>query len=159
MPVVKRVVTVIKRNPAGQEVWHYEGNLLHRGAQLIVLEARFRPPDLPFMGIVFRTGDRFIEVYFTTRWYNILEIHDREDDRLKGWYCNIGRPAVMEAENILSYVDLALDLWVAPDGVQTVLDEDEFTSLVIDDNTRSSANAALKELQGLFLNNKFHGFF
>ena len=85
------------------------------------------------------------------RWYNILEIHDREDDRLKGWYCNIGKPAVMEAGNKISYVDLALDLWVAPDGTQTVLDEDEFAALDLDDETRSKARAALAELQALFL--------
>jgi len=70
-----------------------------------------------------------VEVYYTDRFYNIFEIHDRDDRYLKGWYCNVGPPAVMEADNRLSYVDLALDLWVVPDGVQTELDEDEFAAL------------------------------
>ena len=97
-----------------------------------------------------RRGDRFIETFYLDRWYNILEIHDREDDQLKGWYCNIGKPAMKEAGNEISYVDLALDLWVAPDGTQTVLDEDEFNALDLDAETRSKARAALAELQSLF---------
>ena len=106
------------------------------------------------MGIDLVTGDRFIETYFTDRWYNIFEIHDRDDDRLKGWYCNIGQPIVLESDREISYVDLALDLWVTPDGTQTVLDEDEFTALDLDKETRSKARAALEELQQLIFKEK-----
>jgi len=147
-------ITVIKRNVAGGEVWRYTGVILRNESNRIVLEARFRRPDLPFMGTVLRTGDRFIEIYYTDRWYNIFEIHDRDDDRLKGWYCNIARPAVLEAEDRLSYVDLALDLWVSPDGAQTVLDEDEFAALDLDAHTRSHVQAAMEELQAQFKINK-----
>ena len=157
MPVMTQAISVIKRNPAGEEIWHYTGTLLRREPHMIVLEARFRPPDLLFMGIVIRSGDRFIETYYFDRWYNIFEIHDREDDRLKGWYCNIGRPVVLEADQVISYVDLALDLWVAPDGAKTVLDEDEFAALDLDADTKTRALAALKELQNLTFNNKEPG--
>jgi len=102
------------------------------------------------MGTFIKHGDRFVEVYYTDRWYNIFEIYDRDDGRRKGWYCNIGRPAVMETEDVISYVDLVLDLWIAPDGTQTVLDEDEFAALDLDAETRSRAWAALEELQTLF---------
>ena len=159
MPGMNRTISVIKRNVSGQEVWHYTGTLLRQESHIVVLEARFRQPDLSFMGVALRAGDRFIETYFTDRWYNILEIHDRDDDRLKGWYCNVGKPAVMESENSISYVDLALDLWVAQDGAQTVLDEDEFAVLDLDADTKSRALAALKELQNQFLNNKEPGLF
>lgn len=117
------------------------------GGTRLVLEARFNRPDLPFMGVVLKTGDRFIETYYTDRWYNIFEIHDRDDDHLKGWYCNISRPAVLEADNRLSYVDLALDLWVASDGTQTVLDEGEYAALDLDAAGRAQARRALEELQ------------
>jgi uncharacterized protein len=159
MPVLTQAISVVKRNVAGEEILNYSGTRLHQDAQIIILEAHFSLPDLPFMGTIIRTGDRFIETYFTDRWYNVFEIHDREDDRLKGWYCNVGRPAVMESENTISYVDLALDLWVAPDGSQTVLDEDEFNALDLDESTRSRARAALIELQNHFLNNKEPGLF
>ncbi len=102
------------------------------------------------MGTIIRTGDRFIETYFTERWYNVFEIHDREDDRLKGWYCNIGRPAVMESENTISYVDLALDLWVAPDGSQTVLDEDEFDALDLDAKHKVPGAGGVNRTAGTF---------
>jgi len=151
---MSQAITVIKRNASGKEVWHYTGNILRREPDKVVLEARFRSPDLHFMGTVFREGDRFVEVYFTNRWYNIFEIHDREDDRLKGWYCNIARPAILEAEDRLSYEDLALDLWVSPEGAQTVLDENEFAALTLDEPTRIRARAAMEELQLQFERNK-----
>lgn len=102
------------------------------------------------MGITIRKGDVFSETYFTDRWYNLYAIHDQEDGSLKGWYCNIGKPVVEEAEGVFSYVDLALDLWVAPDGTQTVLDEDEFAALDMDEETRSQALAALDDLKRQF---------
>jgi predicted RNA-binding protein associated with RNAse of E/G family len=97
-----------------------------------------------------KNNDRFVEIFYTDRWYIIFEIHDRDDDRVKGWFCNVTRPAVLEADDRLSYVDLALDLWVAPDGTQMVLDEDEFAALDLDVETRHQAGAALVELQKLF---------
>jgi len=42
--------------------------------------------------------------------------------------------------------DLALDLFIAPDGALTVLDEDEFDALPIDEDTRRAARAALDDL-------------
>ena len=140
-------VTVIKRNLQGEETWRYTGLILRREPGALILEARFNRPDTPFQGILLKENDRFVETYFTDRWYNIYEIHDRDDDRIKGWYCNIGRPAILEADNRLSYVDLALDLWVTPDRQQVVLDEDEFAALDLDPDTRSRARQALEELR------------
>lgn len=77
-------------------------------------------------------------------------MHDRDDGTLKGWYCNIGRPVVEEGGNVLSYIDLVLDLWVAADGTQTVLDEDEFVALDLEPAVRSLALAGLEKLQRHF---------
>ena len=145
-----KTITVIKRLPGGQESWRYTATLLEESGGRLLLEAPFNAPDTPFMGILIRTGDRFVETYFTDRWYNIFEIHDRDDDTLKGWYCNIGRPAVWEDDATLSYIDLALDLWVAPDGSQTVVDEEEFLALDLDQATRAQALAGLAELREWF---------
>jgi hypothetical protein len=143
-------IVVIKRNAAGEETWRYGGRVLERGPDFVRLEARFNRPDLPFMGITLKQGDPFIETYYTERWYNIFEIRDRDDGRTKGWYCNVARPAVLEAEDRLSFVDLALDLWVAADGTATVLDEDEFAALNLDAETAFRAQAALDELLDRF---------
>ena len=154
MPVMKPPITVFKRNLAGEVTWQYSGSILRREPNFVLLEARFNLPDTPFMDTFLKNNDRFVEIFYTDRWYNIFEMHDRDDDRIKGWYCNVGRPAVLEADDRLSYVDLALDLWVAPDGTQTVLDEDEFAALDLDADTRQHARAALEELQKLFADNK-----
>jgi len=147
-------ITVIKCNLRGEETWRYNGILTRHAGKALHLEAYFNGPETPFLGTFINPGDRFVETYFTDRWYNFFEIHDRDDDRLKGWYCNIGKPAVMEAEDVISYVDLALDLCVAPGGTQALLDEDEFAVLEMDSETRQQAWAALDELQKLFSDNK-----
>jgi predicted RNA-binding protein associated with RNAse of E/G family len=142
-------VTVKKLNPAGQETFHYTGSVLERHADRIVLEAEFNRADLPFHEIVLRRGDRFIETFYTDRWYNVFAIHDRDDDRLKGWYCNVGRPAEI-GDGSVSYIDLALDLLVYPDGRQLVLDEDEFAALTLPPEVQQRARLALEELQASF---------
>jgi predicted RNA-binding protein associated with RNAse of E/G family len=144
------MITVRKRNEKGLVTWEYTGEILERGEDFIRLEARFNRADTPFQGIVLKQGDRFVETFYTRRWYNIFEIHDRDDNVLKGWYCNVGRPAVWDAPNTLSYIDLALDLWVTPEGRQTVLDEAEFEALELDESTRINARDALAELQARF---------
>ena len=146
-------IKVQKKNPDGQVKHEYEGVVLHRDERSIILEAHFDRADMPFMDVVFKQGDRFVEYYYTDRWYNIFVIHDRDDETVKGWYCNIGLPAAIEA-GVVSYVDLALDLWVSTDGKQTVLDEDEFEKLQLDDETRAGALNGLQELKAFFLNNK-----
>jgi predicted RNA-binding protein associated with RNAse of E/G family len=146
-------ITVIKRDAAGRETWRYTGQLLERVDGRVRLEARFNRDDLPFHGILLGRNDRFVETFFTDRWYNIFAIHARDDDHLRGWYCNIGRPAVWESENgrlALSYEDLALDLLIYPDGKQLVLDEDEFEALALAEDDRRAALNALAELRQFF---------
>lgn len=144
-------ISVIKRDAEGRETWRYTGKILERGENFVRLEARFnREQDYPFQGTVLRVNDRFVETFYTDRWYNIFEIHDRDDDRIKGWYCNVGRPAVWEAEDTISYVDLALDLWVSAAGRKEFLDWDEYARLRLDAATRVRVREALYELTALF---------
>ena len=146
-------IKVQKKNPAGEVTYRYEGLLLSSDETSITLEALFDREDMPFMGIVLKRGDRFVEHYYTDRWYNIFAVYDREDGKLKGWYCNVGQPAVIE-DGVVSYVDLALDLWVSANGKQTVLDEDEFEKLDLNEELRAGALNGLNELKLLFKNNK-----
>jgi protein associated with RNAse G/E len=146
-------IKVQKKNPSGEVTYEYEGMLLKRDDHSIVLEALFDRADMPFMDVVFKTGDRFIEYYYTDRWYNIFAIHDRDDGNVKGWYCNIGKPAEFE-DGVVSYIDLALDLWVSTSGQQTVLDEDEFEALGLNEELKVAALRGLEELKQLFLNDK-----
>ena len=145
---------ILKLDLNGEVSWQYEGQLLERKADGIVLEAFFDRDDMPFMDVVLKRGDRFVEHFYTDRWYNVFEIYDRDDGKLKGWYCNIGYPAVLELGKV-SYIDLALDLWVTSGGEQTVLDKDEFLALNLDTDTRTQALAALAALKKIIIDEYF----
>jgi uncharacterized protein len=142
---------VIKKNIQGQTTWRYTGQLVARAADHIILEAFFDRQDMDMHGLLLGKGDRFLETWYTDRWYNIFEIHAREDDHLRGWYCNIGCPAEIDG-NTISYIDLSLDLLVFPDGRQIVLDEDEFTTLELPPEMRQQALQALLALKTYFHN-------
>ncbi len=142
-------ITVIKKNINGDETWRYHARLVEQKGSQVTLEAIFDRQDMQLHGLLLGKGDRFVETWFTDRWYNIFEIHAREDDAIRGWYCNIGLPAEVAGDTI-SYVDLCLDLLVFPDGKRLVLDEDEFVALQIPSEMRQHALEALQELQTLF---------
>ena len=146
-------IKVQKKNPAGEVVYEYEGDVLSRDEKSVTLEAWFTRDDMPFMDVVLKKGDRFVEYYYSDRWYNIFVIYDRDDGTGKGWYCNIGLPAVIE-DGVVSYIDLGLDLWVSADGKQTVLDENEFENLDLNETFRAGALRGLEDLKSFFENNK-----
>jgi len=146
-------IKVQKKNLNGEVIYQYEGVLLKRDENSITLEALFDREGMPFMDIILKKGDRFVEHYYTNHWYNIFAVYDRDNGKLKGWYCNVGEPAVIE-DGTVSYVDLALDLWVSTNGKQTILDEDEFEVLKLNDELKAGALIGLEELKQLFLNKK-----
>lgn len=142
-------LTVIKCNYLGEEVFRWNARLLERGENRIVVEAIFRLEN-HFMGdIPLEPGDRFVETYYSDRWYNRYEVRSRVDDSLKGWYCNVAYPAEFGL-GVITFRDLALDLLVYPDGRQLVLDEAEFEAFAIPADARIPALAALDELKAYF---------
>ncbi len=144
------VITVIKCNHDRQETWRYTGKVLDYKPDEVILEALFNRPDRPFLDLALAYGDRFIEIYYTQHWYNVYEIHSGQNGPVKGWYCNISLPAEFDlVTGVVTYIDLALDLWVYPDGRQVVLDEDEFTALRLPESTTQQARSALSEVQAL----------
>jgi protein associated with RNAse G/E len=144
-----QMITVIKQDYSGRETFRYQGKLLSLFPHKIIISAHFDRQDTPVEGITLKQGDLFIESYFDNRWYNIFEIHDQDSERIKGWYCNIGHPAIIQIDSI-AYRDLALDLLVYPDGQQKVLDREEFTTLPLSPQVKASAEEALTELEQKF---------
>ncbi len=140
---------ILKKNLADEVTWQYEGEFVSRTENSVTIEALFNRDDMPFQEIVLKRNDRFVETFYTDKWYNIFEIYDRDDGKLKGWYCNIGKPAVV-GDDFISYVDLALDLWVSASGKQTVLDEDELAELDLEDELKRQVYDGLQELQAVF---------
>ena len=139
-------ILIVKNNHAGEEVWRYSGVLRRHTEKGLIIEAKFNAKDDAYG---FKQGDLFIEAYLYGKWFNVYEIHSKEDGALKCWYCNITRP-VRTLDQTLYYDDLALDLMVYPDGKMMVLDMDEFEELPISIADREKALKGLEELKKLF---------
>ncbi|MBC8076741.1 MAG: DUF402 domain-containing protein [Chloroflexales bacterium] len=127
---------------------NYTGELLARDDAHILLRALWHDPpkDLGFVQLV--PGDVFYEHFYANRWYNIFEIR-AANGALKGWYCNVTRPAVF-GNHYVESEDLELDLFVPPDrAAPLVLDEDEFAARKLDQTdpeAHAAAHAALAAL-------------
>lgn len=68
---------------------------------------------------------------------------------LKGWYCDVTRPAVLRDGELL-VEDLDLDLWVSADRSGVLrLDEDEFEESGLAGRDPASARAAVEALDEL----------
>jgi len=142
-------IKVLKLDVSGRLLWQYEGSLLRRRPHTLTLRAFFDIGDMRVADEVLKKGDRFVETFYNDRMYNIFQIFDGPRGKLKGWYCNVSRPAVF-TQGSVSWVDLALDLWVSPDGRQALLDREEFEALDIEANERELACSALEALQRRF---------
>jgi len=136
---------VYKLDENGTPVWQYPAEVLERRPNCVRLEAFFDREDMDLGFTTFKRGDRFIEHYYSDRWYNIFAIYDRDDGRLKGWYCNICRPAEI-GETAVRCADLALDVWVTPAGEATILDEEELAALNLTEATKIASRTALRQL-------------
>ena len=141
-------IIVYKLDENGEEVWQYPASLLDRQPSAVRLEAYFNRDDLDLGFVVFKRGDQFIETFYNDRWYNIFAVYDRDDQKLKGWYCNICRPAEL-GETVVRCEDLALDIWSTPEGQIQILDEDEFYAIQLSSEERQNCLFALRELQRL----------
>lgn len=120
----------------GTEVWvesHKYGGRLHRrwparvesfGDSLIVLEGVFKEEVRhPLLGLI-RAGTLSTEYFWKDRCYNVFRFREPSGE-LRCFYCNVNLPPSL-SENLLTFVDLDIDILVAPDFSFRVLDEDEF---------------------------------
>lgn len=148
-----REVTVYKLDLEGKPTLSYTGRLVTRTTSEVVLEAPYTFGRRELGYVTLENGDRFVEHFYTDRWYNVFVIYDGQTGALKGWYCNITRPAELaqEADGGLAVraVDLALDYFVQPSGREFVLDEDAFAALRLTPEEAAAAWAALAELKAL----------
>jgi hypothetical protein len=138
--------TVYKLDHEGHEVWRYPARVLERGPSWLRLEALFNRDDMDLGYVVFKRGDRFIETFYSDRWYNVFAVYDRDDGALKGWYGNVCRPAAI-GDAAVRCEDLALDVWVTPEGEVMLLDEEEFATLLLSTEERDQAGAAVQTLR------------
>ncbi|MFF3336002.1 DUF402 domain-containing protein [Streptomyces sp. NPDC002888] len=137
---------------AGRTKIRYPAELLRDDGTRIVVRAPFAGGTVRDFGFVrFEPGDVFTEYYWRDRWYAIMEVRG-PDGVLKGWYCDIARPATLSGTELV-VEDLDLDLWRSADGADIRrLDEDEFEESGLtekDPQAAAEAVAALNELEAL----------
>ena len=139
-------ILVLKCDHAGREVFRYEGEVLQRDADVLCLRAVFAFDDVEFDCVTFRRGDVFTEWFYSVRWYNVFRIEDGASGALKGWYCNLTRPARL-GEQCVSADDLALDVFVGPDGALQLLDEDEYAELSLSAQEHAAVLQAVEQIR------------
>lgn len=141
-----KALSVVKCNPAGEEIFRWSGVELARAQDEVLIEARFNVPIHHVGGMTLKAGDRLVESYYSQRWFNIFEVYAGGNDEFRGWYCNLSYPAKL-GEREIRFRDLALDLIVYPDGREELLDEDEFDALEISAQDREAALHGLELLK------------
>lgn len=141
-------IIVYKLDENGALVWQYPARILERQLSMVRLEAYFNRDDLDLGFVTFKRGDRFVETFYSDRWYNVFAVYDRDGQDLKGWYCNICRPAEL-GDTAIRCEDLALDMWTSPSGQVQILDEEEFSALPLNAVERQHCLLALQELEKL----------
>lgn len=102
----------------------WQGRLVRRAASLVVIEGVFDEEIRhPLLGTIV-AGTRSVEFYWLDRWYSIFRFSE-PDGRLRNYYGNINRPPEFDGR-VLSFIDMDIDLLVAPDMSLRIVDEDEF---------------------------------
>jgi hypothetical protein len=146
-------VTVNLVKPDKGQTVTYETELLRATPGYVFLRAQWTRGRLDLGYTTFETGDVFLEHFYADRWYNVFELRSAAG-ALKGWYCNVTRPAELHPDTVTS-VDLALDLFVSADRETLLrLDEDEFEALGLresDPATYEAGYRALAELEAMAL--------
>ncbi|HLI27461.1 MAG TPA: DUF402 domain-containing protein [Chloroflexota bacterium] len=148
--LVGRTLYVHKLRYDRSPVFRWQARVLEQTPEHLLLAGRFGAPRRDLGYVVLERGDLFLEWYYFDRWYNIFQVYSAQGAP-KGWYCNIGLPPE-QADGDLYYVDLALDVFVHPNGRYLVLDEDEFATLkahALRPEDAARAEAALAELCAL----------
>jgi hypothetical protein len=134
---------------AGRTKIRYTGELLTDDGTRLAVRAAWAGSGVRDFGFVrFEPGDVFTEYYWRDRWYAIKEVRSATG-ALKGWYCDITRPAVRSGPELV-VEDLDLDLWRSADGMDVRrLDEDEFAESGLAETDPEAARAALAALDEL----------
>ncbi|MER7663150.1 MULTISPECIES: DUF402 domain-containing protein [unclassified Streptomyces] len=148
MPAASVEVRLVK---AGTTKIRYPADLIADDGTHLVVRADWASGGARDFGFVrFEPGDVFTEHYWRDRWYAVKEVRTG-DGVLKGWYCDVARPARLVGEE-LSVEDLDLDLWVSADGSTVLrLDEDEFAESGLAESDPEAAGQAVRALDELEL--------
>ena len=120
---------------------------------LIVLDAKFTDEIVHDLLGTIASGTHSLEYYWLDRWYNVFRFAQPSGE-LRNFYCNVNVPPSFDGE-ILSYVDLDLDILVDPDFSYQILDAEDFEknaklyrySAEVEANARQAVDELVKMIQ------------
>jgi protein associated with RNAse G/E len=141
----------------GQEYRRWPARIAGIEGPLLVLDAVFDEEiEHDLLGTI-SSGTISTEYYWLDRWYNVFRFSDSER-KLKNFYCNVNQPPVFDGR-VLSYIDLDIDVLVAPDLTYKILDVVDFEENArrygYPDDVQANARQALKELTTLIESKTF----
>lgn len=154
-PAQHITVRVLKHD--GVEYRRWKARVASKDGSLLVLDAEFEfDVEHDLIGSIKR-GTRTIEYYWLDRWYNVFRFLDA-DESTRLYYCNISTPPVIE-NDLLTYVDLDIDILVRPDFSFEVLDLEEFEMNAghygYSEEEKRRTQSAVAELISLIQNRQF----
>jgi protein associated with RNAse G/E len=143
------IVSVRKYDGGEHRRWH--ARVAKHEGSLLILDAVFEEEiEHELLGTI-SSGTISTEYYWLDRWYNVFRFSDRSG-KLKNYYCNVNQPPSFDGR-VLSYIDLDIDVLVAPDLTCKILDLDDFEAnaraYAYPEDVQANAHGALKELTDL----------
>ena len=144
-------IVVSVRKYDGREHRRWRARVAKHEGSLLILDAVFDEEiEHDLLGTI-ALGTVSTEYYWLDRWYNVFRFSDPGRE-LKNFYCNINQPPSFDGR-VLSYIDLDIDVFVAPDLTYKILDLDDFeanaTAFAYPEDVQANAHRALKELTEL----------
>jgi uncharacterized protein len=143
------VVSVLKYDLVEHRRW--PARIAKIEGPLMVLHAVFEDEiEHDLLGTI-SSGTISTEYYWLDRWYNVFRFSD-PDYELKNFYCNVNQPPTFDGR-VLSYIDLDIDVLVAPDLTYKILDLEDFEAnaerFAYPEDVQANAHRALRELTEL----------
>lgn len=132
----------------GLEHRRWPARIAKTEGSLLVLDAVFDEEiEHELLGTI-SSGTISTEYYWLDRWYNVFRFSDA-NLKVRNFYCNITQPPSFDGR-VLSYIDLDIDVLVAPDFTYKILDVDDFEKnakrYAYPDDVQANTRRALAEL-------------
>jgi protein associated with RNAse G/E len=154
---VSQPITVRVYKYDGTEHRRWAASLKSRENNLLILDATFEEEITHDLLGTIELGTHSLEYYWLDRWYNVFRFTDLNGN-LRSFYCNINVPPTFDGE-MLSYVDLDIDVLVDADYSFRVLDLEEFEENAVrydySTEVHDNAHRALAELIALIEKRQF----
>ncbi|MEP6919911.1 MAG: DUF402 domain-containing protein [bacterium] len=135
----------------------WRARVLRQEGSLLVLDATFDEEITHDLLGTIALGTTSIEYYWLDRWYNIFRFAQPSGE-LRSYYCNVNVPPILDGD-VLSYVDLDIDILVEPDFSYRIVDLEDFERNArvygYPDEVQKSARESLHELVELIASRAF----